>query len=306
MKHKLGYKTISALFMAIMLASSGCVTTSDYNALQREIQQTRTRLNKKIDDIDSKNTASNANLAQKLEATDSIRSQQADLSADVGTIKREVAKLKGMIDSMSMSMSHFSNGNSTGNRTETLDELSNKIKVMQLALESQLAIDFDTIKLKVDKKKNVEKNKATSSTVSAGIAAVVSPEKKEAPVDPAKKLYDQALGKFTDHNYKEAIRNWAEFIKNFPQNSLVPNSIFWQGECYYQLGDFANAALKYQDVIAKYPKSTKLRQAMLKQGISLVKLNKIKPGKYILNDLIKKAPQSTEAKRAKIYLENLK
>ncbi|WP_027179534.1 tol-pal system protein YbgF [Maridesulfovibrio bastinii] len=304
MKHSFKHKTISAILMGVLLASSGCVTTSDYNALQRELQQTRSRLNKKIDDLDSRTRHSEAEINQKINETDSIRSQQAGLAADVLSIKRDVAQLKGSVDSMSMNVNHMSN--STGNSTQTLEDLSNQIKIMQLALESQLAVDFDNINLKVDKDKDLTENKATSATVAAGIEAVVSPEKKEAPADPAKKLYDQALSKFTNHKYKEAIRDWAEFVKNFNGNKLVPNSIFWQGECYYQLGDYANAALKYQDVIAKYPKSTKLRQAMLKQGISLIKLNKVKPGKFILNDLIKKSPKSTEAKRAKIYLDNLK
>lgn len=304
MKHKYGYKTATAILLGMMLFSSGCVTTQDYNALQREIQQTRSRLNQRMDDLDKSVKTSDENVTAKLSATESIRTQQADLSADVASMQRELAELKGSVDAMTMNVSSISHD--TGNKTQTIEDLAEQIKVMQLALESQLAVDFDTIRLKVDKNKDVEKNKATSSTVSAGIAAVVSPEKQEPQVDPAQKLYDQALGKFTDHNYKEAIRDWAEFVKNFPDNSLVPNSIFWQGECYYQLGDYANAALKYQDVIAKYPKSTKLRQSMLKQGISLIKLNKMKPGKFILNDLIKKSPKSTEAKRAKIYLDNLK
>lgn len=290
--------------MGTMLAASGCVTTSDYNALQREVRQTRSQLNKKIDTLDRKTSAADADLAKDVKAASAIRKQQANLAAEVGSMKREVAQLKGVVDSMSMNVSSLSAGK--GNRTVTLEELSRQVRIMELALESQLAIDLDLIKFKVKKGEDVEKNKATSSTASAGIAAVVSPEKKEKPVDPAKKLYDQALAEFNKREYKNAIRDWAEFIKNFQDNKLVPNAIFWQGECYYQLGDYANAALKYQDVIAKYPKSTKLRPAMLKQGISLIKLDKTKPGKYILNDLIKKAPDSTEAKRAKVYLEDLK
>jgi TolA-binding protein len=83
----------------------------------------------------------------------------------------------------------------------------------------------------------------------------------------------------------------------------VPNALFWQGECHYQMRDYARAILAYQKVIENYKKSNKYRPAMLKQGISFFKMDKKKPGRLVLQDLIDKHPQSAEARRAKTFLQ---
>ena len=103
--------------------------------------------------------------------------------------------------------------------------------------------------------------------------------------------------------YKQAQTTWAEFVKGFPKDPLVPNAIFWQGECFFQLQDYANAVLTYQKVIEEHSKSNKYRPALLKQGISFYKLKKDQAGKLVLEDLIKKYPDSAEAKRAQAYLK---
>lgn len=96
---------------------------------------------------------------------------------------------------------------------------------------------------------------------------------------------------------------WAEFVKGFPNDSLVPNALFWQGESFFQMQDYANAVLTYQQVIEKHSKSPKYKAALLKQGIAFFKLKKDQAGKLVLQDLIKKYPNSAEAKRAQAYLK---
>lgn len=124
--------------------------------------------------------------------------------------------------------------------------------------------------------------------------------------DPAELLYDQALDSFKERNYKTAQRLWKEFATAFPKHDMVPNAVFWQGECYYQMEDYANAALAYQDVVTKFPKSNKYLPAILKQGISFIKLGKTKTGKARLEEIIKKYPDSPEAKRAKTIIKEIK
>ena len=96
---------------------------------------------------------------------------------------------------------------------------------------------------------------------------------------------------------------WAEFVKGFPKDSLVPNALFWQGECFFQMQDYANAVLTYQKVIESHSKSSKYKAAMLKQGIAFYKLKKEQAGKLVLQDLVKKYPDSAEGKRAQAYLK---
>ncbi|WP_027722643.1 tol-pal system protein YbgF [Maridesulfovibrio zosterae] len=297
-------KTIIATLIAFPLATglNGCVTTSDMDSLRMEVRQSRGQLNKKIDNLQTQLSAEDTALHNEIKTSSSpMQTQQANMYAEVSALKMQVAKLQGAFNSMTEQVSMLS-----GNSTMSIEDISQKLQTMRLAIESQLAIDLGQIKLTPTPPQEVVP--ATSSTVAAGgIAAVVAPEpQKSKPADSAKALYDKALGEFNTKEYKNAIRDWNEFSKTFPKHKLVPNAIFWEGECYYQLGDYANAALKYQVVIAKHSKSNKYRSAMLKQGICLTKLGKSKSGKYILEDLIKKAPDSAEAKRAKTILKNLK
>jgi len=119
----------------------------------------------------------------------------------------------------------------------------------------------------------------------------------------SQELYQSALELFYAMKYKQAEATWAEFVKGYPKDLLVPNAVFWQGECFFMLHDYANAVLTYQKVIEDHSKSNKYRPALLKQGISLYKLKKGQAGKLVLDDLIEKFPDSPEAQRAQSYLK---
>lgn len=303
----LKHSVIAALIaLPIATGLGGCVTTSDMDKLRMEVRQTRAQLNKRVDTLDQDFQQSKQQLKDEIETSSSpMQSRQADMYAEVNALKMQVAKLQGTVIAMSESVANMESGDT--NSTVSLSELSEKVENMRLALESQLAIDLGLIKATAPKDKATEQAVANATAAVGGIAAVVAPEPKKAdPVDPAQALYDKALSQFKERKYKDAIRDWAEFTKTFPKHKLVPNSIFWEGESYYQLGDYANAALKYQVVIAKHSKSNKYRSALLKQGLCLIKLGKTKSGRYILEDLVKKAPDSAEAKRAKSILKDLK
>ncbi len=126
----------------------------------------------------------------------------------------------------------------------------------------------------------------------------------QAPVDPAQALYDKALKLFNEQNYQAAQATWKEFADKYPQNSLVSNAIFWQGESYYQMRDYPKAILSYNEIIHKYQNSPKYRSAMLKQGISFIIIKRTEAGRVVLNDLIKKYPNTPEAQRAEEFLKN--
>ncbi|WP_239061085.1 tol-pal system protein YbgF [Desulfovibrio sp. JC022] len=301
-------KSLIAALIAFPLATglNGCVTTSDMDKMRLELRQTRTQLNKKIDNLDQQVSADNVTLREEIKKTSSpVQTQQANMYAEVNALKMQVAKLQGTVNTMSQSVNRLDAGDT--NSTLSLEDLSKKVENMRLALESQLAIDLGLIKAQAPKDKATQEAVAETAAAVGGIAAVVAPDPKKAePADPAQALYDKGLALFKERKYKDAIRDMAEFTKTFPKHKLVPNAIFWEGECYYQLKDYANAALKYQVVIAKHSKSNKYRSALLKQGLCLIKLGKTKSGRYILEDLVKKAPDSAEAKRAKSIIKNLK
>lgn len=116
---------------------------------------------------------------------------------------------------------------------------------------------------------------------------------------PAEAVYAKGLSSFNARQYQQALGIFQEFTRNFKTSGLMPNALFWIGECYYQLGDFANAALSYQEVIEKYPKSAKHPDALFKRGVAFMKLGNTGAAKLSFKEVIDKYPDSAYASRAK-------
>jgi tol-pal system protein YbgF len=218
-----------------------------------------------------------------------VQAKQADIWAEVEGLKTEVAAMKGQLDTLNMRVG------SQG--SQEVADLNERLKAVELALETQFAVDLG---------KGAKAAAAAPSPAPAQAANQPAQAEAAAPQDPADALYAKGLNAFKERKYDEARRDFAEFTTTFKKHALVPNAVFWQGECYYQMGDYAKAVLAYQDVIDKYKDSPKYRSAMLKQGISFYKLGKDKPGKIILQELIDKNPGTAEANRAKQFLADPK
>lgn len=150
---------------------------------------------------------------------------------------------------------------------------------------------------------------AAQPAAEADAAAPAAEEPAKAPAtvnaEAASTLYKSARAAFEARDYRQGIALWDEFVTTFSEHKLVPNALFWQGECYYQMKDYARAVLKYQVVIDKYQKSTKYPTSLLKQGISFMRLGRVKAGKLLLADVAKKFPKTAEGKRADAILKKM-
>jgi len=120
--------------------------------------------------------------------------------------------------------------------------------------------------------------------------------------NPADAVYAKGLSSFNARQYQQALGIFQEFARNFKTSPLMPNALFWTGECYFQLGDFANAALSYQDVVEKYPKSAKHADALFKRGVAFMKLGNTGAAKLSFKEVIDKYPDSAFAARAKTMM----
>ncbi|MBU1610282.1 MAG: tol-pal system protein YbgF [Proteobacteria bacterium] len=319
-----------ALIAAFML--TGCAAKSDVEALQQQAKHDRQEQRELY-------AALEAELSNKIETTSTpVQARQADIWAEMNTMKQDLAAISGRMDDIDLKLSELTGGDGS---TYSLPVVANEVEAIKFALEHQLAVDMDEVlKLvaaskpapqgltpEAEKAENsailltqkVENADGTIETVtvpanteeSQAVAEPGTPAQetatktaKTAAADPAQLLYDKAYQEFGARQYDKARSLWAEFTTTFTNHNLVPNAIFWQGECWYQLQDYQRAILAYQDVIKKFPKSTKYKYALLKQGISFYRLNKAELGKLVLGDLVSKYPDSTEAARAKQFLKD--
>ncbi len=248
------------------------------------MENQQNKFNNRLDLLEKKVKEIEKELDQLAKHAQPVRSTQADLWETLKSQRIKLATLKGKQEQIQHTIGDLKKN--TTNSTQIIKSLQNKTQSIKTDLEkiiSQLGIE-------------IEETKKTPSSPPKD-----SPNKKQEQTPSL--LYDKALNAFQKRNYQSAQTLWSEFAQNFPEHDLVPNAIFWQGECLYQMEDFSRAIQKYQTVIEKHSKSNKYPSALLKQGLSFYKLGKNKAGRIRLEELIDKFPNKAESRRAKMFLQ---
>ena len=103
-------------------------------------------------------------------------------------------------------------------------------------------------------------------------AAAPAPAPEAKPAAPraelsAEQLYAAALASFQAEEHGQAVLEFTELTRRFPEHPLASNAQYWVGEAYYRQRDFAQAALEFQKLIDAYPKTPQLPEALLKLGL---------------------------------------
>ncbi|MFW5734879.1 MAG: tol-pal system protein YbgF [Oceanidesulfovibrio sp.] len=272
-------KRISARLIFVVLLGLGaaaCVSQQNFNALQQRVAQH----------------------GERLDSVEQIRPNQANLSAELDALRSQIADLRGRMDELERrflrpspsSLPPYSEEPDQTMQQERM-EPARQPAAQPVQPEGPSATDEALADLGM----------TTDQAEELGGPEEPAPMQ---PDDPARQLYEEALAQFKARNYETAQIMWSDFVKDNPQHELVPNALFWQGEAYYQMQQYPQAILSYQEVIAKHGSSSKYPAALLKQGISFITIGKERAGKLQLNELIRKYPDSPEAQRARDFLKN--
>jgi tol-pal system protein YbgF len=298
---------LPCLALAAMLFASACASKQDVSSLQGQVsyhkqQQARENqeLKKHIVTLESELTKAREDLQKEITQTNQpVRTKQADLWVEIENLQLQVATARGEIDGLTRKIEILekNQANATSSLTEMTVTTTRMDKAVT-AIAGQLGIDLTEFEQKEGQGSSAPLASKTTESNRQVNKPTIAPRQ-----DSAEALYKKALNSFYAKEYGLALSLWEEFVTTFKKDTLVPNALFWQGECHYQMHDYARAILAYQKVIENYKKSNKYRPAMLKQGISFFKMDKKKPGRLVLQDLIDKHPQSAEARRAKTFLQ---
>jgi tol-pal system protein YbgF len=134
-------------------------------------------------------------------------------------------------------------------------------------------------------------------------AQPVAPPVPAAP--PAPVLYESALKDLYASNTKQAIAEFQDYLKFYPDGERAENCQYYIGEIRYTDGDYQRAVDAYNEVIDRFPKGNKTAAAHLKKGYALLELRQKDAAVKELRALIQRFPASDEAKRAKDRLASL-
>ena len=285
------------------VALTACVKADDVRTLDNRVYEQKLRIDE---------------LQGKVDQMAAVEPEKADTWSQVQSMRQELAQAKGDLETLSRDVATLRARVEAGEEADAaMGEDLKDIKIGWQRLNSQLATDVDLAAIRAERTAapvamadaNATMADAANATVADAPAQAEAAPAKPAPVavnaDAASTLYKSARAAFEARDYRQGIALWDEFVSTFDEHKLVPNALFWQGECYYQMKDYARAVLKYQVVIDKYKKSTKYPTALLKQGISFMRLGRVKAGKLLLKDVADKFPKTPEGKRAASILKQV-
>ena len=123
--------------------------------------------------------------------------------------------------------------------------------------------------------------------------------------DP-EELYNSAYSRLNQGDLQGARTEFKKFLELFPQTEYSDNAQFWVGECFYRDKKYEEAILEFEEVVKKFPQGNKVPDALLKQAFSFIAINDTNTAKQLLQKIITQYPASAQADLAKAKLDTLK
>lgn len=133
---------------------------------------------------------------------------------------------------------------------------------------------------------------------------VEHPPQSQVP-DMGDDLLAQGISQFKAKEYKTAYKVFEQVLSGHPADDQAAKTLYFMGECLFNLGEYDLAILDYQKVISNYSRNPHSSAALLRQGMSFEKLTDNETAKIIYTKLIADYPNSREAGVARQRQEGL-
>ena len=231
-----------------------------------------TEARKKLQEMQLKETELEARIVS-LEAV--IKSGSLnDMLNQIELVKQDVSKLRGDI--------------------ETLRHLNATVEQRQKDLYQDLDGRLRKIEEKSAGSNNPQANKVTEA-----------PSIPEVKVPSDQEVYDQANQLLDSMKYKEAFQAFTDFIKQFPNSTLLPDAKYGLANAQFNLKNYKASVGTYQKLLDQHPDFAKNPEALLGLANAQIQLALIPEAKKSLKDLIKKYPKSDVIQNAQKRLKVL-
>ena len=281
---------ISLLLACLLL--SGCVVTQQDLQMQRDLLETKRRL----DEAERGLRELQADMAGGVRAhVETLARNQADFQAGLDGVRVDVQSVQGRV----------------GEQARVNDELRQELGLLRDELSLQVADHEQRLALLESRATEGLPANASASvstlppaaSAAASTAASASSAAVEQPTpagESASDLYARALRRIrNDQSLADGRSLMQLFLKRYPEDPLAVNAAYWVGETYYAEKAYDMAILQFEDVIQKYGEHPKVASAMLKQAFAFEALGDKGNSRLLLQRVIDRFPLSEEAARAK-------
>ncbi len=235
-----------------------------------------------------------------LEDVSQLQRRLDALTARVGTSEEAVGQWSKTIEETDKATRQ-----SRADQSVLIEDLRTELKSLRNDLE---VTQYDFKKSQEEQKKFKEdldlrltdlEQKSRSSVVAAVPGGTRKPSRPASPEDEMLR-YNQIRALLEKKEFDQAIAQFQEFLKEYPDGRYASNAQYWLAEAYYSKRDFPTAITEFQKVIDKYPKSDKVCDSLLKQGFGFAELKDAAKAKLFLTDTkdrCKGTPAGTKAQK---------
>jgi len=288
--------TTSAIWLALSFATPFTVT-----AQNREHQQLAAELRM----LQEQNQQISLALAQM---TDAIKAVNARLDTSEEFQRRRFADQEVLVKTLSSDLSAIRE------RTQDTDtrmrSLSDEIDALRKTFLSLPALIAQTQPAPAPV---VDPNNPTATTPSVTAPPVTTPSPAAAPILPLpstagltpNRMYDTAFSDYTSGQYAQAITEFEQLVKTFPDAVRADDAQYLVGESLYQLNRFSEAANAYNLVIQNYASGDQVDMAYYKRGLAQERMGDLAAAKFTWEEVVKRHPESPGASLARQSLVRL-
>jgi tol-pal system protein YbgF len=259
------------------LAASGCVSTSDFEAAQRQISELQEELANIKRTASSKQEVQNVNV-RIAEQTEMLLKSNATLVAKVDEMDNRIQTTQGAVEQA----------------TYRLDQISTQVSQTRRQMEELQAnvTAAGTRAAAAD---------AGTESPSGGQMTVPAPAVSADPME----TYQAAYRDYQRGNFDLAIEGFRDFLSTSGNSDLADNASYWIGESLFSQKKYREAIEQFDAVVNKYPKSDKVPGALLKKGYSYISIGERAQGVVQLQYVVHEHPRSQEASLARQRLKQL-
>lgn len=270
------------LALAVIAGSgAGCVTPQDIEGLQAQladIQRQVLQIQKQSpskEEVSSQVSSLGADVGRRME---SLLKTEADMQVKLQDLSSQIDELQAKLEDTNYRLAQLSQQIATTNQ---------ELKAFRTAPPAAPLPDG------TQPQTPPTGNPGGPGNVGGGPAA-----------DP-QALYNGAYNDYLKGNYDLALREFQEYLENFPSTDLADNATYWIGECYYRQRRFRQAVDQFDEVLEKFPRSDKAAASTLKKGYAHLELGERSQGVVQLRHVIRTYPNSDEANLARQRLREI-
>jgi len=295
MKYTLRNHTFQTVLLGLALSSTFATAQKrdDILSIQRDVAQLQDQVKQLQAGQDQKIASLESLIKQALDESNKVSSAAAALQRSLGDrLNEQQARVEAPIAALGTKVDQ--SGDDLRAARETLADLTRRMA----NLDNKLADISSAVRTLSIPAAAPPPPSATTTTPAPAVSAAPSGV-------TADGLWKRAVRDYTAAKDKQALSEFADFTKYFPQDANAPEAQYYMGLIYDHGEQYDDAAQVFEAVAERYPDSPKAGDAMYMRGVEYQKAKNDKKAIAAYRAFLKDYPNHASAVRARARLRTL-